>query len=344
MTILESDVNKTSDLSTIQRGSGSSATGDRPLPGTTPTRGRVSHSGVAGEVKVQSPEGSDLASPLGSFRITRQKLIKPIDGLLPSYRIRRFKHYLSEKKGMKINLHGMTFDRGEVDDLYLSIPYVHRWTKEYRNYTLAKFYRLEAWWKCHRPPVTMLTLTTYQDGAHSLKVKGRRVSRDEAFEILKSSWLKLLRVLRYHLGGTFNYTGVFEPHKSGYPHLHVLIFKVIPDALQERIRSLWTDRYGAGSLEHGVEFTFRPVDDIKSIKNYLMKYLAKSFDYVNNRNYLMFNTIIWEKGYRVIVCSQALSHVMTEPKEFRGVYWVDTELENANGDKKELWKKSGDKI
>lgn len=292
-----------------------------------------------GDVKVQSTECSDLASPLGSFRITRQKLDVSKHELLPSERIRRFNHYLSDKKGMKINLHGMTIDQGNVDDVFVTIPYVHRWTKEYRNYTLAKYYRLETWYDCHKPPVTMLTLTTYQDGAHSLKVKGRKVSREESFEILKSSWLKLLRVLRYHLG-SFNYSGVYEPHKSGYPHLHVLIFEEISEGLQERIRSLWSDKYGAGSRENGIDFSFRKVADIKSVKNYLMKYLAKTFDYQKNRNYTMFNTIVWERGYRIIVNSQALSHIMSEPKEFRGVYWLDTELETAYGDKRVLWNKN----
>lgn len=279
-------------------------------------------------------------APLGSYRLIHENGKKENYRLPPTERTRRFRQYLSQTMGQKIDMWGMATRSGELEDVYASIPYVHRWTDVYRKKTLAKFYLLETWWNCHRPPLAMLTLTTYQSGAHSVRIRGHRVTREESFEILKQSWDKLLMALRYYLG-PFDYVGLLEPHKSGYPHLHVLLFREVSEGLQERVRGLWCDKYEAGSREHGVDFTVKNLDDIKSVKNYLMKYLGKSFyEYQNNHNYLIFNTIVWERGYRLFTCSRHLSRVMARYQEETeaSVTWLTTELVNEYDEKIEIWK------
>ena len=37
---------------------------------------------------------------------------------------------------------------------------------------MAKLYLLDEWWKEHKGPVTLLTLSTYQAGEYSQSIKG----------------------------------------------------------------------------------------------------------------------------------------------------------------------------
>lgn len=94
--------------------------------------------------------------------------------------------------------------------------YVNRWTEIYRKRQLAKLYQLDGWWKENRTPVTMMTLTTYQDGKYSQSIKGKPVTIEESFELLKEGWNKLSKILRKYIKN-LNYIWVVEPHTSGYP-------------------------------------------------------------------------------------------------------------------------------
>lgn len=115
------------------------------------------------------------------------------------------------------------------------------------------------------------------------------------------------------------YIWVIEPHKSGYPHLHILVFTEISQLLQDKIKQLWSEKYKAGSKEHGVDFTTRiPEEDINSLRNYLMKYIAKGFVITNTKfsetfwikEQLIFNALIWKNGYRIFQPSRTLQKIM----------------------------------
>lgn len=69
--------------------------------------------------------------------------------------------------------------------------YIHRWTSIYRKRLMAKLYLLDHWWKEHKGPVTLLTLTTYQAGEYSQRIKGKKVSIEKSFLMLKEGWDKL---------------------------------------------------------------------------------------------------------------------------------------------------------
>jgi len=115
------------------------------------------------------------------------------------------------------------------------------------------------------------------------------------------------------------YIWVIEPHKSGYPHLHILVFTEISQLLQDKIKQLWSEKYKAGSKEHGVDFTTRiSEEDINSLRNYLMKYIAKGFVITNTKfsetfwikEQLIFNALIWKNGYRIFQPSRTLQKIM----------------------------------
>lgn len=208
--------------------------------------------------------------------------------------------------------------------------YIHRWTDVYRKRQLAKLYQLDTWWKENRTPVTLLTLTTYQNGEHSKTIRGDIVTIEQSFFLLKDGWDKISKILRKYLPNP-TYIWVIEPHKSGYPHMHIVVFDAIPPDIQEKIKKLWSDTYYAGSKEHGVDFSIRtPDDDIDSIRNYLMKYIAKGFlltgtkfeDNQWTKEELVFNALIWKQKFRTFQPSRKLQKIMKwEEGEINDIYW-----------------------
>ena len=133
-----------------------------------------------------------------------------------------FLTYISRTAACSFKIYGDGCDVDGPFDIEKNIEYIHRWTDIYRRSVLAKFYQMENWFKENSASVTMLTLTTYQDGHYSTTMKGDIVTIPQAFDILKTSWKRLRMALRQYLPS--KYVWIMEPHKTGYPHLHVIIF------------------------------------------------------------------------------------------------------------------------
>jgi len=241
-----------------------------------------------------------------------------------------FKAYLKNTADLTLNL--ALYDMQEMKKVEYSMPYTHRWHEKYRNRTLAKFYKFNQWWEEEgRPPLTLLTLTTYQDSRYAEDHHGSRVSIKEGFEILKDSWKKLRMMLRNRiLCRRFDYLWAMEPHLSrdtGYPHMHVVIVGELTDVEKEAVKRLWCQVYNAGSYDHGANFSDSCLDAKKDIRNagfYLFKYLGKGFCIDPDQmtpGELRFNAVLWEKGYRQWGASRNISHAMkldkTDADRFR---------------------------
>lgn len=308
----------------------------------------------AGWVPSFSPESGRC--PLGSYRLTHTEDEKGPSLLSLHRQVQRDRHlrkyakmtweyvtYLEQIEKACFIISG--YDLEENRSATNVGSYIHRWTEVYRKRQLARLYKLDDWWKENKGPVTMLTLTTYQDGTYSQTMRGEPVSIEESFEILRDGWDKLSKILRKYLPSV-PYIWVVEPHKTGYPHRHVILFAEVPDDLQEKIRRLWSEKYCAGSMAHGVDFTVRtPDEDIECIRNYLMKYIAKGFISTGSKftetpwtkEELVYNAIIWKKKCRIFQPSRALQNVMKkEEKENDAVFWFrgESEFEDPGTDER----------
>ena len=229
----------------------------------------------------------------------------------------------------------------------------HRWTTGYRKKLLAKLYLLDEYIEQNPSAVTLLTLTVYQDGEYSEQITGKKLSIQESFELLKKSWKKLSMMIRTILPGT-EYIWIVEPHKTGYPHLHLVLFSDVSMGIQEKIKTLWSEKYQAGSLEHGAQFEIRRPDQaIESLRNYLMKYIAKGFISTDSRyggdgwsaSELVFNACVWEGGYRTFQPSRGLQKTLGwTPGKDDAIYWFSNtaQYEDDGGEKHEvlIWEKS----
>ena len=245
-----------------------------------------------------------------------------------------------------MRIHGVDFRDDVPYETEREIEYIHRWTKPYRKAVISKFYQLEEWYKRNPTPITLLTLTTYQDGDYSVQMKGGATTIQEAFKMLKQGWYRLSNWIRKYHPEVKNYITIMEPHKSGYPHLHVILFGTIPEESQKRIRNLWSKKYQAGDYYNGVDFSLSsPKEGIKSIRNYLIKYIAKTLqDGKTGTKFniqegwspgeLLFNAVMWKNKYRLWGASAELSRVMARkpsPQVSQKI-WTYTELIDENGE------------
>ncbi|MDD1686069.1 hypothetical protein [Methanoregula sp.] len=225
---------------------------------------------------------------------------------------------------------------GPEGEVAITLPYIHRWTGIYQKSVLAKFYALENWMKDNSGMVTMFTLTTYQgsksrfnDGSFSRKAIGKDLAIEDCFNLLKESRGKLLNVLRNRYKG-INYVWVLEPHETGYPHCHLIVFREFTEDEQTAIKQLWSEKYRAGSFDRGIDVTSKKTDEsIHSIRNYLMKYMTKQFgtgDEPWTDGELLFNAMVWASCTRMWGASKELTAIMQRPTKESEVTWDTVEL------------------
>jgi hypothetical protein len=95
-----------------------------------------------------------------------------------------------------------------------------------------------------------------------------KIPKDIAPEkFMRNTWSKFRVSMSRKLGKGIEYISVMEYHKSGLPHLHILINKFIP---QKWISGAWS-RLGGGKIAH-----IKKIRNISEIGVYLSKYLTKS--------------------------------------------------------------------
>jgi len=139
-----------------------------------------------------------------------------------------------------------------------------------------------------------------------------------------------------------------EPQKRGYPHHHLVLFTDIDDRTQEIIKNLWAKKYKAGSFKNGANFTIsKPEHGIKSIRNYLMKYVVKGFLSTGSKfgegdtwsaGELVFNALVWKYQWRLFGASRNLTKVMAyTKKKDDNTKWYATEILNASGEDHLVW-------
>lgn len=198
----------------------------------------------------------------------------------------RFARYLDATEDKTFTVNG--FDTVRCKPLAKEIPYVHRFNLVYMAALYAKFSQLERWYKENVTPVFLLSLTT----------SSRNKTIKEAFDILRVGWKGLshcLRDLRKKYDKTFEYIYVYEPHESGYPHMHVILFGELCDADFERLKLLWSKKYGIGSYEHGLDISApRCQQEIDHVRAYLLKYIQKTMDFTDMTvAHFVFLAVMW---------------------------------------------------
>lgn len=236
---------------------------------------------------------------------------------------KEFIEFLKRSENTCLRLDGCDVVNGGWKTLKMSG--LHRWKTEYKKRIYAKLRQLNPWYENHKSPITMVTFTTRQRG----------LSIREQINLLKHCFNKAKKLLNKYLG-KFSYFWIIEPHKSGYAHIHMLIFKSVPRELRYKLASAWSGSYGAGGFKESLKFSMSKTQrSLRSAGAYVFKYIEKTLDYDmlsdTNSGYFRLSSFVWkmsrhdteDTGVRFWGCSRDLSEVMaySGDKDTSTIWW-----------------------
>lgn len=223
---------------------------------------------------------------------------------------KEFIEFLKKSENTCLRLDGCDVVNGGWKTLKMSG--LHRWKTEYKKRIYAKLRQLNPWYESHRSPITMATFTTKQRG---LSIRAQ-------IDLLKHSFNKAKKLLNKYLG-KFSYFWIIEPHKSGYGHIHMLIFKSVPRDIRYKLASAWNGPYGAGGYKESLKFSMSKTQrSLRSAGAYVFKYIEKTLEYDmladTDSGYFKLSAWVWKMsrrdteytGVRFWGCSRDLSSVM----------------------------------
>lgn len=316
---------------------------DRPEPSRGAGWWRMSGAGRGGQASVLDPHrlsvrANDGAQPNGpktgdsdgpwvdirdvamsedtAFRAVEEGDTRPIHTVGDA--MDRLDEYAALRDGQMLTLERTDGSDTEV----LNIPYSHRWTPEYRKMTYSKLksaeeYLIKRWGD--PVPTTMLTLTVGQTDSD-----GNALPWEVVLNRLLDSWDTFRKALDRAMPDfiDYEYLRMVEPHKSGYPHIHVAIFGAALPGLESVVEKLWVGKYGAGeSWAQSVDAkTGRSAQQLESPAAYVMKYLSKTTvrkdgEHHDDGPFKAFAAGLWVTGKRQLSMSEGLSEAAASDYE-----------------------------
>jgi len=189
-----------------------------------------------------------------AFKDSRLKQLNRFPQLHEYYdTVRDYLIFLHNADRINIQINGLAEKEGEIDTVTINRPYLHRWTDTYAQGRVAKGYALENYMKENPSPVTLLTLTGY----HDYNKFGKRVNSGKTlvtcYDSIKYGY-NLLRQMMRKDDPTAQWFWAWEPHETGYPHMHLAYLGEFTDSQIERYQSHWADKLRIGDKEHGLDF------------------------------------------------------------------------------------------
>lgn len=222
---------------------------------------------------------------------------------------------------------------------------MNRHKPEYKKRVWAKIQCLNDWYKENPTPISMVTLTVYQ----------RELEMWEQFDLLKEGYQRVRKMLHKYIGAV-PYLWVIEPHESGSPHMHLLVFSDIPTGLQEKLTDLWMNKYNPGASIQGhrcdqsINFEITQAQkSLDSAAGYVFAYVGKTLnpELLKDREsgYFLFSAWVWKMsqrnndytGVRTWDCSQDLKQIMKTAKPSNVNWWRFSINVPANEDRPGGW-------
>jgi len=235
-----------------------------------------------------------------------------------------FEDYLAAKENQVLVFE----DQNEGDHLVL--PHEHRWSSTYRRRTYARLKAAERYVTAKwdgAVPTTLLTLTAPHND-----MDGDPRPFESVLADLKGGWENARKVIDRETDGVdTEYLAIYEPHGSGYPHLHVVLFGVARPSIGRKVQQYWVDRYveGASANAQDCEVSRGRGADLAEPAAYVMKYLSKSLARDGEaeqtaleamptvHGYVEFSALMWATGSRTYSMSQGLTAAIKESEPER---------------------------
>jgi hypothetical protein len=181
------------------------------------------------------------------------------------------------------------------------LEWIHRWKRSYMKKVKKRFSDALEWYLDYSFVHLVITVPRMGDIAYYMR-------------LLKKAW-KNLHDFLVKKRGRFEFVTVLEPHKDGFPHLHILLFcnwflinqKELSDYLKSKgvgevvyIKRYWANRYGK-----------KPIF-------YLMKYLSKYWRKEDwSEGFLIFSAFLWRSRTRTFSSSRGFFGVLDRGKNIK---------------------------
>lgn len=182
------------------------------------------------------------------------------------------REYIEDKADARIIVENEA--TGEV----AALPWEHRWTEGYEQKMASDVREAvrelgvrEQW--MGGAPVTMVTLTAYQTDQYGDPRPPLEVLKD-----LQAGWEKFRKVIRRETEPFKTaHMKVIGPHRSGYPHIHCVIFGMCLPSLAEKVQELWVEKYGIGGEKaHERAVTAVRNAQVEKPANYIIKNIEEA--------------------------------------------------------------------
>ncbi len=141
-----------------------------------------------------------------------------------------------------------------------------------------------------------------------------KISPNETAKELTQIWnrftsLQIFRKLKKELGHGLVYFRVYEPHKSGVPHLHAMLFLphdyILP--VKHRYYAYFTDKEKLGSNKKAIDFKYTWYNSAGGSIAYIMKYVTKTFKNENDTSTQFASYWYIKHNIRRFLCSRTLA-------------------------------------
>lgn len=124
----------------------------------------------------------------------------------------------------------------------------------------------------------------------------------------KFTRLNIFEVMKKTLGHGLVYFRVYEPHKSGVPHLHAMLFipanYILP--IKKKFYEYFSDKLKFGTNKKALDYRYTWYKQKGGAVGYIMKYILKSFEDINSNKKQLTSYWYIKNGVRRFLSSRSL--------------------------------------
>ena len=149
-----------------------------------------------------------------------------------------------------------------------------------------------------------------------LKINPNETAKELTQIFNKFTNLRIFQKMKKDLGHGLIYFRVYEPHKSGVPHLHAMLFLPTDYILdiKKKFFSYFTDKVKWGNNRKSIDFKYTWYNSAGGAIAYIMKYVTKTFKNENSNDIQYASYWYIKHNIRRFLCSRTLAPLLVYRK------------------------------
>lgn len=177
-----------------------------------------------------------------------------------------------------------------------------------------------------------------QNESKELLIKPNETAKELTQIFNKFTNLRLFQRMKKELGHGLIYFRVYEPHKSGVPHLHAMLFVPVDYILniKKKFYEYFTNKVKWGNNKKSLDFKYTFYNSAGGAIAYIMKYVTKTFKNENEKSIQYASYWYIKHNIRRFLCSRTLAPLVIYRKiryffkNYKNDYLKVTELIKNN--------------